>query len=83
MRITAIGDEQNRYEVESDSGSRYEIRYAGTGDDAEVDLWTCSCPAGRHGRTCKHLRAFWEWLADERERIEAEEDAARERAEER
>lgn len=59
MRISAT-DNESVFLVESDSGATYEIRYAGSGDaDPDyVALWECNCPAGRHGRDCKHIRAF-------------------------
>jgi uncharacterized Zn finger protein len=44
------------YGVKSSSGdTEYTVRYSGRGDDSAV-LWTCTCPAGQHGRTCKHVR---------------------------
>jgi len=47
-------------EVISDSGETYDIRYCGSGDGdpAYISLWKCNCPAGSHGRECKHMRAF-------------------------
>ena len=47
------------YEVESESGNTYTVRYAGSGDgDSKyVACWECSCPAGSHGRHCKHVDA--------------------------
>jgi len=61
MRITYHPDAEgvDAYEVVSDSGSTYTVRYCGSGDgDPEyVALWECNCPAGRHGRDCKHRRA--------------------------
>lgn len=59
MKITVI-EAGARYRVESDSGKTYTISYAGSGDgDPEyVALWKCDCPAGRHGRDCKHMSAF-------------------------
>ena len=58
MRITKI--DEATYRVESTSGNVYSITYAGCGDgDPEfVALWKCDCPAGRHGRSCKHLAQF-------------------------
>lgn len=52
--------EGSLYRVESDSGKTYRIRYCGSGDgDPEyVALWECNCPAGKHGKDCKHLRKF-------------------------
>ena len=50
----------SRYLVLSASGEQYHITYAGSGnaDPDYVGLWDCSCPAGLHGRDCKHMRAF-------------------------
>ena len=31
----------------------YQVRFAGRGDDDEVRLWTCTCPATV---TCKHIK---------------------------
>lgn len=60
MKIQRIDD--GRFEVQSDSGATYHITYAGSGDgDPEyIALWECSCPAGQHGRDCKHLKHFLE-----------------------
>ncbi len=49
-------EDGNRYEVHSDSGNIYNVSFTGRGDCGEV-LWKCDCPAGQHGRECKHLRA--------------------------
>lgn len=52
-------EEGSKYHVHSSSGNTYTVRYCGSGDaDPEyVALWECNCPAGRHGRDCKHLNA--------------------------
>jgi len=49
----------SEFEVLSDSGNTYTVCYCGSGDgDPEVVcLWECDCPAGRHGRLCRHARA--------------------------
>ena len=70
MEITRSTDgPYDKFVVASDSGKTYEITYAGCGDaDPEfVSLWDCSCPAGRHGRDCKHVRTFLAnaWRFDE------------------
>lgn len=38
-------------------GKSYIVQYEGSGDaDPEfVALWSCTCPAGAYGRTCKHV----------------------------
>jgi len=55
-----------RYEVESDSGNVYIVTYKGFGDgDPDVvRLWECTCPAGRHGKMCKHVQAVAVYAAD-------------------
>ena len=59
MKISVM-EPQKLFMVESDSGKTYHITYAGSGDaDPDyVSLWKCDCPAGKHGRDCKHLTAF-------------------------
>lgn len=52
-----------RYEIESNSGKTYHITYSGGGDCDGVSLWECDCPAGRHGRDCKHMKAFLSRIA--------------------
>lgn len=58
MQITS-NEAGSEFEVLSDSGSTYTVRYCGSGDgDLEiVNLWKCDCPTGWHGRLCKHARA--------------------------
>jgi len=60
MEIYAADDTGDRYTVESDSGKLYTVAFAGSPDE-HVDTWSCDCPAGRHGRDCKHVRAFVAW----------------------
>ena len=62
MEITH--DANDQYRVQSDSGSVYHITYAGCGDaDPDyVALWECDCPAGRHGKDCKHITRFLEMM---------------------
>jgi len=57
-------------EVRSDSGATYEIteqsaRFGYEYDPEYMWLWACDCPAGQHGRDCKHLRAFLARLDNE------------------
>ena len=35
-------------------GKPYTIRFCGRGD-GDARLWECDCPAGRHGKRCKHV----------------------------
>ncbi len=60
--ITVIGDDLNHFGVKSSDGStEYTIDFAGS-PNAHVNTWTCSCPAGQHGKTCKHIRAVGQML---------------------
>jgi len=49
---------------------RYRVRYIGTGDVPEVNLWECDCPAARfRAKTCRHVRligSLCDEAADER-----------------
>ena len=69
MRVTYQPDDSGRdqYEVLSDSGTTYIVRFCGSGDgDPEFcSLWECNCPAGQHGRDCKHVRAVAGVISDE------------------
>jgi uncharacterized Zn finger protein len=51
--------QQQQFEVDSPSGNTYAVTYEGSGDaDPEyVALWSCTCPAYRFGRDCKHIAA--------------------------
>lgn len=35
----------------------YIVGYSGHMDSEHINLWTCTCPAGLHGRYCKHVDA--------------------------
>jgi len=50
--VTEIGE--NKYAVTGSTGNMYTVSYVGCGDCGE-GLWECDCPAGKHGRNCKHL----------------------------
>jgi len=43
----------NKYQV---IGRPYTIRFEGRSEDGFAKLWSCDCPAGAHGRDCKHVR---------------------------
>jgi hypothetical protein len=46
------------FTVESDSGHIYNVSYYCPADeDDSVNVWSCNCPAGQHGRDCKHIAA--------------------------
>jgi uncharacterized Zn finger protein len=52
--IEAIDD--NTYAVSSSDGlRRYTVRFVGRTEDGFGFLWECNCPAGEHGRHCKHI----------------------------
>lgn len=52
-----LTDNGNRWAVQSSNGKRrYNVTFEGRGDSDEVSLWGCDCPAGVHGKTCKHIR---------------------------
>ena len=55
---------RERYNVTSPSGNIYQITYMGSGDgDPEiVRIWECNCPAGQHGKPCKHIAAVIEMI---------------------
>lgn len=36
-------------------GRPYKIRFVGRTEDGHGLLWECDCPAGQHGRHCKHV----------------------------
>lgn len=42
----------------SDGATEYEAVY-----HARTRVWYCTCPAGRHGRVCKHLKGITYWNA--------------------
>ena len=46
---------ETTYTVRSSSGNVYTVRFCGRMDD--VRTWECNCPAGQHGRDCKHMEA--------------------------
>jgi len=54
MKIEKNGENET-WAVHSDSGNVYEVRFLGM--DGELRRWACSCPAGEHGRKCKHAVA--------------------------
>ena len=54
-----ISGDGSRFVVKSTSGNTYTVKYCGSGDaDPDyVALWECNCPAGQHGKPCKHITA--------------------------
>lgn len=50
--IEVVGE--NKYRI---IGKSYTIRFCGRTDDGHGRLWDCDCPAGLHGRDCKHIAA--------------------------
>lgn len=65
MRIST--SDGHAFKVLSTSGNTYTVKYCGSGDgDPEyVALWECDCPAGQHGRDCKHVAAVTRYGDDE------------------
>jgi hypothetical protein len=68
MEITTIQD-GSEYSVKSSSGNSYTVQYAGSGDgDPDYcSLWECDCPAGQHGKLCKHVNAVIDFIDSEDE----------------
>jgi len=54
-----VSGDGSKFTVLSTSGNTYNVTYCGCGDgDPEyIALWKCDCPAGRHGKSCKHVAA--------------------------
>ena len=51
-----LDESGNHWRVRSSDGTRnYSVQFAGRGESDGVSLWTCDCPAGQHGKTCKHI----------------------------
>ena len=59
LTVTRRNESREAYDVISPSGNTYRVGYCGSGDaDPDyVALWECDCPAGKHGKSCKHLSA--------------------------
>ncbi len=47
---------ENTYRI---IGRPYTIRFMGRTDDGDGLLWECDCPAGEHGKECKHVKLVW------------------------
>ena len=59
MRITEL---ERGYQVDSDSGRTYLVteqsaRYGFEYDNDYMQVWGCTCPAGQHRKSCKHVAA--------------------------
>jgi len=50
--VTVLRAGEYRVPSSSRPGEYYIVTYAGRGDEAEVALWDCTCPARN---TCKHI----------------------------
>lgn len=49
---------EGTYRVPSSNGrSQYTVRFEGCPEfmNENVQTWSCTCPAGKFGRTCKHI----------------------------
>lgn len=58
--VLAYGTPLNRWSVLSTSGHTYVVTQTSndeTDGDGILRTWACSCPAGTHGRRCKHVNA--------------------------
>lgn len=58
--ICEVGDDGNLYRVRSSDGKRdYSVRFEGCPEymNENVQTWSCDCPAGQHGKICKHINA--------------------------
>ena len=53
MKITRTGEDA--WTVLSDSGNTYRVWDAGVEDAEYGGGMHCDCPAGQHGRSCKHI----------------------------
>lgn len=58
LGITKIN---NEYLLPNSDGTKnYIVKYVGCSDDGFGNLWECDCPAGLHGKECKHLKLIIE-----------------------
>jgi len=63
MTIEPRNEDWTEFEIASDSGNTYTVRFAGRpSPDSDARLWDCDCPAGRHGRHCRHIDAVADWV---------------------
>lgn len=65
MKITKT---KRGYQVKSESGKIYEVKFCGSGDgDPEyVGLWECTCPAYKYrDGICKHINAVIDYIDNE------------------
>lgn len=67
MKITQ--KTETEYQVLSDSGKTYTVKYCGSGDgDGDPEycaLWECDCPSNKYRGTCKHINAVSSFIDDE------------------
>lgn len=59
MKITQTSEDS--WTVESDSGKTYKVWDAGYEDAEHGGGMHCNCPAGKHGKSCKHITAVMEF----------------------
>jgi len=61
-----ITETENGFRIEKSSGEFYLVKYQGSGDgDPDYcGLWGCNCPAGQHGRHCKHIDMVSRYLSN-------------------
>lgn len=66
MPITVM-DPGKLYSIVGTSGNTYTVRSCGgfdLPDGKSGTLWACTCPAGEHARTCKHITAVERFIAE-------------------
>ena len=61
--VHPLDDYLLRFEVLS-NGTAYVVKLTESYEHGDVCTWECNCPAGKHGRDCKHLSAVLGWLDD-------------------
>mgnify|MGYP001085870750 CR=1 FL=1 len=59
MEITITSE--NSWTVKSNSGHTYNVWDAGYEDAEHGGGMHCNCPAGKYGRSCKHIKAVLEF----------------------
>jgi len=56
-RLHIVPNNDGTYAVESDSGHTYTVSHRSPEYEEDTHIYKCNCPAGQHGRDCKHLDA--------------------------
>ncbi len=50
-----VNDDGSYTVPSSQPGKTYRVAFDGRSEDGFATLWSCTCPAGEYGRTCKHV----------------------------